>query len=217
MEIMLLKSIYDAMESASQQGKRVKDVSSFIANIDKKQRNARKGVVPVDRNQIGNIELNWIQDDTNNLYRCVWKSRLNNSTTTLSRLGVGKYLVSRTAPKMEPIGFMFSDKEPAIRAFFYNTDLFRIKDDIAKEARKWCADHIKRAEGLKNLYFNPKRNGNAQRNFNRIIKVGKNKQHTARLLGVDYTGTKVRVRIEDPETNTLGKEVVVNADAAWYD
>lgn len=217
MEILLLRSIYQQMESVSQQGRKVKDVASFVKGYENKHKNARKGIVPIDKNQIGNIELSWIQDQEVNLYRCIWRSRLNNSTTTLSRLGIGKYLVSRTAPNMEPLGFMFSDKEPAIRAYFYNTDLFRIDDDTAKNARKWCAEHIKRAEGLKHLYFNPSRTGNAQRHLNRIIKVGKNRQHTARLLGVDFTGTKVRVRIENTETKTLGKEVVVDADMAWYD
>lgn len=189
--------------------------SSYVKNHLRKQQNAKKGIVPVDKDSFGSISVDWVQSD--NIYTATWKSKLTNSVTTLNKLGPDKFLVGRTAPDAEAVNFMFKDKEPAIKAFFYNTDLFRTRDSSADQARAWFAEHFKRAEGLVSLTFNPKKMLKAQRNFNKIIKVGRDRQHTAKLLGVDINGDYVRVRLFDEETNTYGKERKIHATRAWYD
>lgn len=190
-------------------------VSSYVKNHQRKKEQVRKGVVPVDKDSFGSISLEWMQNES--VYKITWKSKLTNSVTTLNKLGPDKFLVGRTSPDTESISFMFKDKEPAIKAFFYNTDLYRTQDRAAEEARSWCAGHFKRAEGLVSLKFNPKKMLKAQRRFDKIIKVGRDREYTAKLLGVDINGDRVRVRLFDEATNTYGKERTVSATRAWYD
>lgn len=189
--------------------------SSYVASQARKLDLQRKGVVPVDGDNFGSISVNWSQDSQ--VYKITWKSKLTNSVTTLNKLGPDKFLVGRTSPETESVSFMFKDKEPAIKAFFYNTDLFRTMDSAAENARTWCAGHFKRAEGLQSLKFNPKAMLKAQRRFDKIIKVGREREHTAKLLGVDINGEKVRIKLFDSKTNTYGKERTVSSRLAWFE
>lgn len=192
--------------------------SSYIKTFNKKLAQKNGAVIPIDNTQMGNVLLSWQYEESTRLYRCTWKSRLSNSVTVINRLGIDKYLVSRTSPRMsQPMSYVFNDKEPAIQAFFCNLDLFRITDDLAKDARSWCGDHIKRAEGLKSIYFNPKKTKKQQTSFNKTILIGNNKQHQGILVGIDFTGKKVRVRVEDPNTGKLGPEKTITADLAWLE
>jgi len=192
--------------------------SSFVKTFNKKFSQRQGGAIPIDNTQIGHIILNWVYEEDSKLYRCIWKSRFTNSVTTLSRLGVGRYMVSRSSPRLaEPSAYMFADKEPAIQAFFCNLDLQRISDKDAADSRKWCAEHLKRAEGLKSLMFNPRKTKGAQTSFNKTILIGKRKQHQGVLLGVEPFGNKVKVRIEDPDTKKLGPERVISAENAWLE
>ena len=174
--------------------------SSFVKTFNKKLSQRKGGAIPIDNTQIGHIILNWIYEEDSKLYRCIWKSRFTNSVTTLSRLGIGRYMVSRSSPRLaEPSAYMFADKEPAIQAFFCNLDLQRIKDSDAADSRKWCAEHLKRAEGLKSLMFNPRKTKGAQTSFNKTILIGKNKPDRPELAyGAGNQASEVVVRCHHP-------------------
>lgn len=190
-------------------------VSSYVKNHQRKMGMVEKGVVPSDSTGYGPIRLSWIQDE--NVYKATWKSGLTNSVTTLSKIGHDKFLVSRASPCTESSSFIFKDKESAIKAFFYNTDLHRTQDHHSEEARTWMAEHFKRAEGLKSIQFNSKKMIRAQRNFDKLIKVGRNREHVAKLIGIDINGDKIRIRIQDPVTKRFGKERTVSSHRAWYE
>jgi hypothetical protein len=191
--------------------------SGYVINHRRKLAQKKGGVIPQEVHNSGNVTLSWVHDDESRLYRCIWKSKMSNSVTTINRLAHDRYLVSRTAPNMEPQSFVFADKEPAIRAFFINTDLYRISDAQSEDARKWCADHLKRAEGLKSIFFNAKKTKAAQSNFNKDILIGPNKEHRGRLIAVDYSGKKIKVKILNPDTKQYGKARTISADLAWFE
>lgn len=208
-------TIPDQLESLSEKVNKPK--SSFVKNFARKNEQRLTGSIPIDTQMYGNIQLSWVYDSESKLYRCIWKSRLSNSVTTINRLGLDKYLVSRTAPNMEAQSYMFADKEPAIRAFFVNTDIYRLPDKQCDEARKWCSTHLKNAEGLKSIYFNAKTTKAAQSRFNKTVLVGSNKQFEGKLLAVDFTGKKVKVQLLDPKTKKFGTTKTVSSDIVWYE
>lgn len=208
-------TIPDPLESVSEETRKPK--SSFVKNFARKNEQRLTGAIPIDTQMYGNIQLSWVYDSDSKLYRCIWKSRLSNSVTTINRLGSDKYLVSRTAPNMEAQSYMFADKEPAIRAFFVNTDIYRLPDKQCDEGRKWCSTHLKNAEGLKSIYFNAKTTKAAQSCFNKTVLVGNNKQFEGKLLAVDFTGKKVKVQLLDPKTKKFGTTKTVSSDIVWYE
>lgn len=202
----------------------VRPKSSYVKTFGRKKAQRDGSPIPIDNTQFGNVSLSWLLESndtgsgTNKLYRLTYKSKLSNSVTTLNRLGSSRYMVTRSSPKLaEPMSYMFEDKEPAIQAFLCNLDIYRIPDDFVKQAREWCTDHIKRAENLKSIYFNPKKTRSAQSNFNRTILIGPKKQHQGMLIGVDFSGKKIKVRIEDPTTKKLGPERTISAEHAWFE
>jgi hypothetical protein len=194
------------------------DGSSYVATQARKKMQAARGIIPQDTDNFGSIKVIWIQDaDNKNIYRMEWKSKLTNSVTNLSKLGNSKFLVSRVSPTTDANNFMFQDKEPAVAAFFYNTDLFRTNDANANAARRWCAQHLKRAEGIKSIKFNPRKHKNTQSMFDRIVTIGEDQKQKARIVGIDFSGRNVHVKIYNENTKKYDIHTTLTSDQVWLD
>lgn len=145
-----------------------------------------------------------------------WLNRMTNAVTKLTRLNKDEYVVENKTPRTPSVTYEHTLLKEACLTFFINADCQRVAPEIVVKSREAASDFIKEKENLKVLNFNirPSSRVRQRKAMNKPVLIGKNKERSGILLGLDWSAEKAKVAVLD-SAGALLRVVEIPTSLVW--